>query len=260
MFFDYFLIIESLPEGETKTGNELYTSIIRRRAEQIGFGSRYVHINDFEEFKSLCGEIVSVCNDLNKFPLLHIEVHGSENFMHFASGEKIHWIIVSNFLSKINDLSKNNLFLVLASCYSINLVRALNILTFPPFYLLIAPSGKVSPQNIEEGFVQFYEILIDGLKQGDRGKSFRKAMEALNEGGKPIFYMVTSEHEFERIWKEFRNQYDTIEKMNRIIDTVLSYSPIMHVSYEQFRKIMITSLAHPEEAKDHFYRCFTGTI
>lgn len=96
------------------------------------------------------------------FPYIHIEAHGSKTGIVTKSGANISWIELEQQLSDINILSRNNLFVSSAACYSADLKYSLfskpNIRA--PFFGIIAPTKSISYEEVQSGYDFFFKTLI----------------------------------------------------------------------------------------------------
>jgi nitrogen regulatory protein PII-like uncharacterized protein len=255
--FDYIIVIESVREQDTKIGKEVFDSIIKRKCDQMGVGALYYFVNDLEELKQQFYEIAYLAQHHDKIPMVHIEAHGSEEYIELASGEKIHWGVLGIMLSNTNVFSKNNVALVLSCCHGINMIRGVNLLTPVPCYLLIAPEGEPNEPDLQSGFAEFYEVFLDGLSNYDYGASFSEAMRKLNENKSVPFYYMVSKSRFEGAWNEFRQQYDTPEKIVRVINKWLEKAVLLGTTTpEQVRQFYLSTLSNDETIKVMHYKKF----
>lgn len=87
-------IIESLPNGDLKTGCNLYEKLRQEWLFNDDYNSVYEEVYSKEELKRLLLNISEQVKskDNHNFYILHFETHGSEKGMWLSSGEMIAWI------------------------------------------------------------------------------------------------------------------------------------------------------------------------
>ena len=99
-------ILESLPEGERKTGKEIYDDVVYRYAEIYKSDTPFLHqffsFNSKAKFIDILKFINSVTTNLNPGLLLHFETHGSKNGIHLADESMISCQELQKYLIDIN--------------------------------------------------------------------------------------------------------------------------------------------------------------
>jgi len=128
-------------------------------------GSPYCHYNKVSsvaELKALLTWIETLCHQGLR-PIVHFEAHGSQNdgLRVGASREWISWAEISEQLLSINSITKNNLGVVMASCFGFYAISSITIKRPVPFYFLIGSTTEVSSGYIQENMVGFYRDLFD---------------------------------------------------------------------------------------------------
>lgn len=118
------------------------------------------------------------------YPLLHFEAHGNRTGLEVGKGSSqviVKWQEIADELRKINVLTRNNLMLSIASCYGSYIFKGVDPGERAPFFGFIAPLAEVLPDEIAEGYYQFYDRII-------KTKEFDQAVLALRGGanGAPI--------------------------------------------------------------------------
>ncbi len=98
-------------------------------------------------------------------PLVHIDTHGSETGGIYIAGSKefVSWQLLVDEFRKINLATKNNLCVVSAACFGMNVIRPITIDQQTPFYVMIAPQKTVTFGFMEQKTLPFYRAVFDGL-------------------------------------------------------------------------------------------------
>lgn len=109
-------------------------------------------------------------------PILHLDMHGDDRrgLEIPASREFATWRDVNSWLQKINISSKNNLCVVVAACFGLNLVAPISVIQPAPFYCLIASRYSFDLGYFEQNMIPFYRVL---LQQG----SLQNAIQEIDE-------------------------------------------------------------------------------
>src|SRR5262249_3961098 len=127
VYYNTIYVIESLPDGEWKTGTELYNRVIKPGAsKEVGLFTSFTSVSDKREFIEALSSIAADCSDNCRGPLLHIESHGDDDGLVVASGDVVTWRELKPFLTRLNVQCGLNLLVVLAACSGANLVKVLD--------------------------------------------------------------------------------------------------------------------------------------
>ena len=174
--FGSLWIIESLPEGERNSGENL----ARRMRNEFGFAGqtgvevRYEAVDDEQGLRSVLQQIAA--NAPTDGPMLHLEMHGDEEGMELANGDVVRWPDLRHDLTPINVRCGNNLFVTLAVCCGEDLKQSAVTAAVEraPFFALLGTDQRVKHLQLSRGFDEFYKkLLID--------HDFMAAREAINE-------------------------------------------------------------------------------
>ncbi len=174
--FNKIWIVESLSPGDLKTGENLYKDRVEPTCFQLNeVESKFCRLESKEDFMSLLKKIQKDTKEYGKFPIIHIECHGSEQGLTMANNDQISWKELRDPLIQINMASKLNLLVVLAACNGANLIKTVSQLDRAPFFALIGPTKDVTTGSIEKNFDAFYKEFLSSY-DGD------KAIATLNNG------------------------------------------------------------------------------
>jgi hypothetical protein len=188
--FNKIIVIESLSEKERKTGKELFDDVLKRRQYQMPkeFEVEYHEVQSLEQLHQLLIGIQNQVKGNDLVPVLHFELHGSEHGLHLNSGEVLTWEQLLSVLQAINIVTKNNLLVTFASCFSTYVLKSLNLKNKSPFWSLVSSNYEIYPEEIYVSYSNFYDTLLTE-------RSFERAVEALNtyNEGKIILRFINAE-------------------------------------------------------------------
>lgn len=173
--FNKLYIIESLPDGDLKTGKILYEDLFKWHKENgNSFDAEYLPIKNAEGLNLFFDIITSEYRSTYIRPTLHFETHGNEEGIQLKSGEIYYWNDLLDRLSDINYYSRNYLLLVLALCKGGYVLSAIenHITKRAPFFAAVYSYDIVITEELSRGFYNFYtEIFIS--------RSAKNAMDKL---------------------------------------------------------------------------------
>jgi hypothetical protein len=92
-------------------------------------------------------------------PIIHFDTHGSEadGIQIAPSGENVSWATLVEWLRPINRETRNNLCIVSAACFSMQVYTEITIEKECPFFVMIAPERVVSFGFIADHIPKFYD-------------------------------------------------------------------------------------------------------
>ena len=161
--FNKLYLIQSLEDGDLKTGTRLALDTLTPLCHQLGFGLTAYDVKNKAQFLKVLDVIYNECSNEQKpiYPILHLEIHGDHSGLGISpSNEDVTWAEFADHCRKINRASKNNLFVVMAVCHGYQSILSVDIKDVTPFYILIGPERTVTAGYIEDHFPKFYETLI----------------------------------------------------------------------------------------------------
>jgi hypothetical protein len=220
MKFNKILIIQSLGEAERKTGYEVETRI-KHTAAKLNWEGQFVDLIDIStrrEFFAALEEIKALIKQGVLLPLVHIEMHGSpEGLALSGNGEFLRWVELREPFREINILSKNNLFVSLATCFG---GHFLNLYVGEhgkpcPFFGYVGATRTVSPVEVETSFSDFFQTLMER-------QSFFEAMVTLHNtiNDKTTFAYVDCNLFYDMVIEEQDRAFDdpnfTIDWVNEL--------------------------------------------
>lgn len=152
------IIIESLPDGDSKTGYELYNStILYKTFKDPNLSRDYYDINNRNDFFWLLKKLIQRAVIENNFFMLHFEMHGYEDGVELKNQERISWAEIIPYFREINVHFHNFLAIYLAVCRGASLLKYVNPIERAPFRALISSEKDIYVKHIILGFEKFYE-------------------------------------------------------------------------------------------------------
>lgn len=167
---DSIIIIESLPEDESQSGLVLSRDTLELECTLNSLALTHFDCNNKTEFftffkrlktslKENNGDVISASAN---YPILHFEIHGSEekDGLILKDGSFIEWKVLRNLFREINEIMNNNLIVVMAVCNGYWVTPGILPSKSTPFYALIAPPNPISVGSIKTIFPHFYKELF----------------------------------------------------------------------------------------------------
>lgn len=209
---DAVAVIESLPPGETRTGENLVNHIRSERKE-----AWYYFADSAAKFIEAVQDVDRVSRSFNKKVALHFEAHGSDQGFELANGDFIPWHRLKRDIQNINFTQRNHLLVTMAVCEGLWLLEIISATDSSPFHSLIACQEVVYVSGIERGFKGFYSELL-------RGRDVATALAELNQvqSINPEFRLVTSEQMFAEAYGKYLRDLNTPEMIQVRFDTVFN--------------------------------------
>ena len=193
------VVIESLPEGESKTGTRLYEGDLKPMTLKDESLTASLHlVKDIDDFKRTIDEIANSLGG-DELVTLHIEAHGAgENGIRLASGDNLSWKDFMNLCRKLNDMLCGLMVVTLSMCYSIPILGSIDPTKRAPFKAVLLTNKNVSIDEVERGFTAFYNSYKNPL---DVFKATGAIKHEVNEGveSSSPFHLMVADHIFDML-------------------------------------------------------------
>ncbi len=174
--FNKLWVIESLPAGDLKTGQNLVDNhLAQAKLRQPDLKVAFEQPDTKERLWRLLEAIRDQARGDGLYPMIHFECHGCPDGLGVASGEMVTWNDLRTTLIEINHACRLNLVIVLAACNGAHLIKVATKLDRAPFWAIIGPEVEVTAGAVERDFGAFYSTFFETL-DGDA------AIAALNRG------------------------------------------------------------------------------
>lgn len=238
--FNKIYVIESLFPADEKSGQILHNDIIRRKIEQTcsGIEHELILVNNKEEFFKAFDHIRQEVIYRLGNPIIHFEIHGCKEGFVLNSDELIEWKDFQMRLIELNLLTKNNLFLSLATCYGGHIHKVISPRMWTPFWGYVGPLDEVYEDQVMAAFQDFFDELLTSL-------NFGIATQRLNQSNPDLptaFYFCNTEYIFNRAYANYEQKYLTDEVVAKRLESGLNearqYKEVQHLTDEQVKQFL----------------------
>ncbi|MDI1316264.1 hypothetical protein [Flavobacterium sp.] len=199
------IIIQSLNGNEKPTGKEIYEDLIApyikyRQVEKIKMNYAFHDIQTKNHFLEILKfYIVNAPYQVGGI-LIHFEMHGAENLtgLILADNSLVLWEEMVDLLREINIISKNNLYITMATCFGRMMYKGVDQRKKSPYSGYFSASKEVTVGEIMGDFRIIFEALLES-------GNFIKAHFRLEEEGSKKFFYMDSKRVFELNFEAFKN-------------------------------------------------------
>lgn len=224
-----FYILESLRNGEQKTGHELYLSFKDKADfDYYPYDSKQKLINILE--------LISIETFASgKRPFVHFDCHGNEDGIGiiYVSGkeELIDWRELSSLFRNIYKASKKHSVLCMSSCEGFNGVKIVPHFDTCPYDYISGSFEKIAFQESLDGYKLFYDQIIEGeeiVKAGIKVHNDFPKLKFVCLSSSEIFDIslkgyIKTKRIPEEIKKDKQNTIENAKKIGPITNQVLAY-------------------------------------
>jgi len=218
--FNKLYVIQSLDSTDNQTGTELYNDLLKWKAfTNDKLTAELINVNSKKDFFTEFKKIKSECIDENKFPIIHFEIHGSENLdgLVLKSGELILWMELYQDLVNLNKSIGNNLFITMAVCHGAHLMQLIKIAKPAPYWGIIGSFDVIYEKDLLLRYNEFYDEFLSSFdldKSIDRLQKANKIMPA-------DYRYINSEETFEKVYNDYlKEQFSKEAVKKRANDTI----------------------------------------
>ena len=165
-FFNKLFIIQSLVDSDRKTGNELENIINDwAKVNQTPIQAVLFNVETKEEWETTWNGIYTSIRDCANIPIIHLVMHGNENYVGIKKGYRglIPLRELFDKVRKANELSRNNIFLSMAVCKGLNVIRSLSVSKHMPFCGLLASEDSLLNDETLANYTLFYKSFFTKL-------------------------------------------------------------------------------------------------
>jgi hypothetical protein len=267
LWFGTVHILEWLPNGDRRTGRELYDEI-----EPMALLSTpsvrvtYHRIATRNEFIATLRKIEDDFRVTGRLPLLQIETHGlyADQEMKDNVGicsmadDTLLWSELMQELVPLNQLTGLRLFMVMASCSGIWGIKMAQPVGRAPFLAILGPNRDVMPDEVAKACVAFYRTIF----QKGTGNTALDAMNAAVAPKPRTFGIFNAEKLFTDVYEGYLAQASKPGNVEARVDRMMArghedYGPLPLAETERVRRMMLDYiLDHParfEEHRRHFF-------
>lgn len=202
-----FYILESLREGEPKTGELLYETF------KATADFAYIPFNSKEKLFEILDFIKLETIATNKKPFVHFDCHGNENGIGVVYADKSEKLIVWNEISEafrtIYKSSAKHSVLCMSSCEGFNAIKLVTEKLSCPYDYVSGSFEKIGFKDSFDGYKKFYELAIAGSELVKAGIEVHKSFDKLK------FVCLSSSQLFEIAEKGYLNTKTSKEEVEK---------------------------------------------
>lgn len=246
-------IIESLPSGETKTGENLYSSTIKYKSFQNPeIHSELIQIESKDELLINLGRLSEKAISENIYYFLHFEMHGFMGGVQTANNDRVSWSELFPIFRSFNIHYKNRLMICLAVCDGGSIIASTKPELRSPFNLLVACANKMHERDIIEGFEAFYEEFCTSYKIDESIHAYNAGIEHNDNK----LSSITSEYLFDMVTDVNRfpdNKLKMVQRTIKELKNINKYKPLSEFEYiKRANQITESIFSDLKSKKDYF--------
>jgi hypothetical protein len=254
--FHKMWVIESLREGDLKTGTRLFEDRL------LPAQSRHRNLEVVHRSPTSKSELVKVLETIRDealhqglYPLIHFDCHGDLTCLQMTNGDQLTWEELRLHLIAINLAYRCNLLIVVAACNGIHLIKCSTQLDRAPFYAVIGAKTDVKAGEIDRDFQAFYSVFFNG----------DDALRVLNNNGKEgserTYHFVSSAGIFASAYRTYYSDHcvgkGLAARREELLTTLLASLEVKKRGFRWLRKMIKEALSHEDEhfveLRDRFF-------
>lgn len=238
MKFNTLYIIESLREGDLKTGYSLFEDLKLQEYVHEHVRVEYKAPSSSNEWDEMMTSILNECRAQEVYPIIHLEVHGAEYGIELSNGDEILSAKVSEQLRQINIVTGCNLFLTMGVCKGLYVLFNAQLDKPMPFCGAIGSFATLKAGDIQLRYAEFYETFF---RTFDITKAFIQLMKvetAVSEEYKQYRYIHIDEVFYKSYMRYLKEQCNKEIMPQRALDAAAENNYILRNRSErrQFQK------------------------
>ena len=218
MKFNTLYIIESLREGDLKTGYSLFEDLKLQEYVHEHVRVEYKAPSSSNEWDEMMTSILNECRAQEVYPIIHLEVHGAEYGIELSNGDEILSAKVSEQLRQINIVTGCNLFLTMGVCKGLYVLFNAQLDKPMPFCGAIGSFATLKAGDIQLRYAEFYETFF---RTFDITKAFIQLMKvetAVSEEYKQYRYIHIDEVFYKSYMRYIKEQCNKDIMPKRALD------------------------------------------
>jgi hypothetical protein len=159
--FDSIYIVESLPDGELKTGMEVFERAIRPAVfSEDGFVCEVYQPRTKGDFLRTLHHVQQLAEKHGRAPVLQLDAHGSPAGLLLHSGERLTWEELIPLLTRLNQTSRMNLVVLAAMCNGWYLSDILKPTDRSPAFAIIGSRDTIPAGVLLDFLTRFYTTFL----------------------------------------------------------------------------------------------------
>ena len=165
--FNTLYIIESLREGEAKTGQNLYDDMHLQIYYHEGLDVQLHVVQTTGDWNNTMQNILDSCQHNGVFPIIHLELHGYENGIQLTNGDLLSIDKIGEQFRQINIATGCNLFLTLGVCKGLYLLFSTHYDKPMPFCGVVGSFEVMRADDIQLRYGAFYGKFFETFDVGE---------------------------------------------------------------------------------------------
>jgi hypothetical protein len=233
--FNTLYIIESLKEGETKTGQNLYTEMCALKAahgELAVLDLRYIPIYSEKEWDECMESIMTECEQQKVLPIIHLEIHGDKEGLEFTNYECKNVDEISEQFRQINRITGCNLFVTLGVCQGLYVLFGIRMDELMPYCGAIGSFDELDDTDIEIRYTEFYKTLFTTF---DIYQAYKNLMTAESDE-EPKYRYIPIDEIFYKNYQDYLNKGCNQEAIKTRADETFYEQPSFTKNRQNRRK------------------------
>ena len=257
-YFNKLFIIESLTNNDRKTGEELEARMNTWAAKNnVPVQAVLFKVNTMDEWEAVWNGIYTSIKDCANIPIIHLVLHGNETHIGIKQGKEGLIPLPELFekIRKANELSRNNIFLSMAVCKGLNVIRTLSISHHMPFCGILASEKELYNGEALENYTIFYQELFKTL-------SLDSAEKALRTNGKnqEMYKLSKPEEIFMNAIAGYLETQSKADKIEARAKSLASMGGFNFSSQDDYKEFISTVGQLVKEEDEKFYPRFMKTF
>lgn len=206
-YIKHIIVIQSLFNGDKKSGKDLYEDVIRpgieyRRDGGIKMTHEYFDVSSKKQFVEILKYLDAKSSYVPGGILIHLEMHGSDkqNGLYLSNRDLITLTELVQLFRTINIKNSNRLYISMATCYGRQLYEGVDPNDKSPYSGYISASKEVKTHEVVEDFSELFSRLIES------GNLIQAYREATTEHSS--FYYKDSKETFRLLMIDIKHRMD----------------------------------------------------
>lgn len=257
-FFNKLFIIESLTDNDRKTGEELEARMNTWAAKNnVPVQAVLFKVNTMDEWEAVWNGIYTSIKDCANIPIIHLVLHGNETHIGIKQGKEGLIPLPDLFekIRKANELSRNNIFLSMAVCKGLNVIRSLSISHHMPFCGILASEEKLYNGEALDNYTIFYQEFFKTLSLDSAEKALRT-----NGVNQELYKLSKPEEIFMNAMAGYLETQSKDDKIEARAKSLASMGGIDISSEDDYRAFVNTVRQLVKEDDEKYYPRFMNTF
>lgn len=185
-------------------------------------------------------------------PMIHFEMHGSPDGLGLSEeSDIVTWEDLKEPIREINIISKNNLFVSLATCYGADFLKLYEGWKPCPFFGFVGPMIEVGERDLENSFCEFFTTLLQTDSFQDALFAIQKSL--LSPTGQGQFAFTNCDLYFNLQTQQFKKQIANKELMNDWLeDLMIAGRTMLPDVPAEFQRIIFANKLSPKNLEQTF--------